>query len=161
MMRMVLLSAAAFLLLAPAFAVAEEKPEETGIRFRPVDIVLDSGDAKLAAYQVEVSYDKSRVKIVGIEGASADETEGFNRAPYYDGRGMSAGRIVIAAFVTDDALAPAGRALVARLHLRIEGDAEPDMSIRLITAARPGGERIEAEVELKEMAQPKKEGREA
>lgn len=138
----------------PGASKDPEQPRKAAIRFRPVDIFLDSGDARLAAYQVEVRYDKSQIKIVGVEGASAGEAEGFNPPPYYDRRGMDAGRIVIAAFVIDDAQAPSGRTRVATLHLRVEGERDgagegaPDMSIRLVTAARPGGERIEPEVEL-------------
>jgi hypothetical protein len=144
----------------PAATEDPDEPRKATIRFRPVDIFLDSDDARLAAYQVEVRYDKSRVKIVGVEGADADEAEGFNPPPYFDRKGTDAGRIVIAAFVTDDLLAPAGRTRVATLHLRVEGELKdelkgeregegaPGMSIRLVTAARPGGERLAPEVEL-------------
>ncbi len=177
---MSLVAAVLVVLLTSTLASAEEEPEvrkapeetgeveeapatedgnevrKTSIRFRPVDIFLDSRDAKLAAYQVEVRYDKSRIKIVGVEGADAEEAEGFNPPPYFDRKGMDAGRIVIAAFVTDDLLAPAGRTRVATLHLRVEeelkdereGEGALDMSVRLVTAARPGGERIAPEVEL-------------
>jgi len=181
---MSLLVALIAVFLTPALASAEEEPEgrkapdqagevediegtedareprkagrarKTTIRFRPVDIFLDSGDARLAAYQVEVRYDRSQIKIVGVEGADTEEAEGFNPPPYFDRKGMDAGRIVIAAFVTDDLLAPAGRTRVATLHLRVEGESDapgdgaPGMSVRLVTAARPGGERIEPEVEL-------------
>lgn len=138
---------AAFLLVAPPLAAAAER-----VSFRPLDIVVNSGNESLAAYQVEVTYDNSRVKIVGVEGGGA---KGWNPAPYYDGRGMTAGRIVIAAFVADDKHATTGRTRVARLHLRVEGEGDPELSIRLVTAARPGGERIEAEVGLVE---PEKKG---
>ena len=120
-------------------------PGEEKVRFLPLDVVVDSGEEKLAAYQIEVTYDASRVKIVGIEGG---EAAGFRDAPYYDRKGMTAGRIVIAAFVPDDDAAPSGRTRVARLHLRVEGDGAPDISATLVTAARPGGGRIEPEVEL-------------
>ena len=179
-LAMSLVAAVLVVFLIPTFASAEEEPEvpkapkkpeatersgesedpdeprKTTIRFRPVDVFLDSGDARLAAYQVEVRYDRSQIKIVGVEGADAEEAEGFNPPPYFDRKGMDAGRIVIAAFVTDDLLAPAGRTRVATLHLRVEGESDapgdgadvPGMSVRLVTAARPGGERIEPEVEL-------------
>ena len=120
-------------------------PGEERVRFLPLDVFVDSGEERLAAYQIEVTYDASRVKIVGIEGG---EAEGFREAPYYDRKGMTAGRIVIAAFVPDDDAAPSGRTRVARLHLRVEGDGELDCTVRLVTAARPGGGQIEPEVEL-------------
>lgn len=144
-------SAALAALLLAGTAAGEERP-----RFLPLDVVIDAGEERLAAYQIEVSYDSSRAKIVGIEGG---EAEGFKPAPYYDRRGMTAGRIVIAAFVSDDRDAPAGRTRVARLHLRVEGDAAPDISIEVITAARPGGGRIEAEAELAEPSSEREDER--
>ena len=133
--------------LASLFIIVGVAAGEESVRFRALDVVVDSGEEALAAYQIEVQYDSSRVKIVGIEGG---EAEGFKEAPYYDGKGMTAGRIVIAAFVADDEDAPQGRTRVARLHLRVEveGEGTPEISIELVTAARPGGGRIEAEVGL-------------
>ncbi len=90
-MRKLLTTAA--LLMALAHAASAE------VTFRPVDVYVDSGETPLAAYQVEVHYDKSRIKIVGLEGG---ETRAFNPPPYYDPAGLEEGRIVIAAFVPED-----------------------------------------------------------
>ena len=96
--------------------------------FRPVDVWVRTAGERLAAYQVEVTYDPKRVKIVGVEGG---EKGPFNEAPYFDPKGKTGGRIVVAAFTADDEAAPAGRLRVARLHLRVEGGGDPDIQIRL------------------------------
>lgn len=139
-------SAAATALVALAFAPAAQ----AAIAFRTVDVVVTS-DAPLAAWQVEVRYDRARVKVLSIEGG-----DGSWREPaYYDGRGMKAGRIVLAAFVDDDARATTGRARVARLHIQIELPEGADaaevigaMKVRLVAAAEAGGGRIAPKVEL-------------
>jgi hypothetical protein len=124
------------------------------VRFHTVDVYVDS-DAQLAAWQVEVRYDRARVKIVGLEGGEAGEDAAWGEPPHYDARGKEQGRIVLAAFVDDDAKATTGRARVVRLHLQIElpEGADADvvvgaMTVRLVTAAQAGGERITPEVEL-------------
>ncbi len=134
-MRRVLLIAVMLIFNAAGMAAAESGES---IRFRTAEIFIDSGDEKLAAWQVEVRYDKQSVAIVGLEGGDAV----FASPPYYDPRGMEGGRIVIASFTTDDAKAPAGKIRVTRLHLRISGS--PELAIRLITAAKPGGTKITA-----------------
>jgi hypothetical protein len=154
-MRILLTISAALLALAGA-ADAE-------VRFRPVDVYVDSGDAPLAAYQVEITYDKSRIKIAGLEGG---ETKAFKAAPYYDPRGLQAGRIMVAAFLPEkleDSAAPTGRTRVARLHLYVEADDEAqahkavaEMKIRLIAAASPEAEKITPFVELARPRKPAK-----
>jgi len=115
---------------------------------------MDS-DSPLAAWQVDVRYDRAKAKIVGLEGGDAAKGAAWREPPHYDTRGMSRGRIVIAAFVDDDAKATTGRARVARLHIQIElpegGDADgviKSMTVRLIAAAQAGGERIAPTVTL-------------
>ena len=142
-----------FLVLAAA-APAEEppivKPDDVPAvvgrgSFQAVDVWIDAGALPLAAYQVEVRYDAARVKVVGVEGG---DRGAFNAAPYHDPAGKAGGRIVVASFTTEDARAPAGRVRVARLHLRVEGGGDPEVTIRLVTAAQAGGERIQPEVAL-------------
>jgi hypothetical protein len=113
-------------------------------RFVAYDLRIDAGDAALAAWQVEVTYDAATTKVLSLEGG---ETEGFRDAPHHDRRGLEGGRIVIATYVPADDLAPVGPTRVARLHLRTEGDT-PAPAVRLVTAARPGGEVIEARATL-------------
>ena len=52
--------------------------------------------------------------------------------------------IIIAAFTGDDGKAPKGKTRVARLHLQIAGAEPPALEIKLMTAAKPGGIRIDA-----------------
>jgi len=124
-----------------AGAVERVEPEDIGpVRFRTADVFIDSGGRQLAAWQIEVRYDKKQTAIVGLEGGAG----AFKEPPYYDPKGMESGRIVIAAFTTNDNLAPKGKNRVARLHLRISGESRPDMAVSLITAAEPGGNKISA-----------------
>ena len=134
------------LVLCGSLAAEEARELQPG-SFRTLDIWVDSNGESLAAYQIEIVYDRSKMKVVGIEGG---ESKAFNAAPYYDPAGMSGGRIVIAAFTAKDEDAPRGRTRVARLHLHVTGPGAPGVEIRLVTAARPGGARIEPKVELAE-----------
>ncbi|MBI5725458.1 MAG: hypothetical protein HZA50_15990 [Planctomycetes bacterium] len=115
--------------------------------FRAVDVWVDSAETPLAAYQVEVNYDQKAVKIVGVEGGVP---VCYRSAPYYDEAGKAGGRIILAAFVSDDNTAPAGKVRVARLHLQIAGETLPDCQIKLVTAAKPGGERFKPVAQISE-----------
>lgn len=129
----------------PVSDVQARTAQEPIVRFQAIDLYVDSGEHRLVAYQVEMRFDKSRVEVVGVEGG---EAEVFKGAPHYDPRGLAGGRLILAAFTTDHKNAPRGRTRVARSHLRIEGEGQPDLGIRLITAAEPGGQRIKAKVDL-------------
>ena len=121
----------------------EPGAEESTVRFQAMDIFIDSKTEALAAFQVDVRYEKDRVKIVGLEGG---ETESYQEPPYFDPKGMEHGRIILAGFTLDDP--PKGETRVARLHLRIQEEMMPDLTIWVMTAARPGGERIAAKARL-------------
>ncbi|HOX08103.1 MAG TPA: hypothetical protein PK280_17030 [Planctomycetota bacterium] len=136
-----LLAALALLPLGAALAAGEAAARPTTSSFRAVDVWVDSGTERLAAYQVEVTYDAARVRIVGVEGG---EPAGFRDAPWFDEAGKTGGRIVLAAFVPQDSQAVNGARRVARLHLQVEGDAAPALTVKLVAAAKPGGERIKA-----------------
>lgn len=139
-----------------AVTVGQEAKKPPQSRFQTVNLYLDSGDAKLAAYQVDVRYDGKRVKIVGIEGGEGGEGDGFADAPRYDRAGLEGGRIVLAAFTAADKDAPAGRTRVATLHLYVEGEGAPDINVRLVVAAAPGGEKIQSKVTLETQQEDKK-----
>jgi hypothetical protein len=152
MRRLALLAA----VIIGAALAGEGKPEPPPVSFRAVDVSVDSGEAALAAYQVEVAYDARRVKVVGVEGG---ERDGFRDAPYFDEAGKTGGRIVLGAFVADDGLAGKGAQRVARLHLAVEGAAAPECSVKLVTAARPGGKRIQAAAEVKDSGSAEEKGK--
>jgi len=108
------------------------------VRFVALDIYADTGARPLAAWQIELNCDPSQAKIVGVEGAG-------DKTPYYDPAALQGGRIILASFSTEAAL-QSGRVLVARVHLQETGS--PVYTPTLITAAAPGGERLNPKIEL-------------
>jgi len=131
---------------------------EGAVRFRTVDLVAMS-DAPLAAWQVEVRYDRARIKVLSLEGGEADADAAWGEPPHHDARGMKGGRIVLAAFVDEDAKATTGRVRVARLHLQVElpcgretgaaiAEVVGAMTVRLVAAAETGGGFIAPSVKL-------------
>ncbi len=136
------LRASLALVLAVAFlAPGASRSDEPAVRFAAVDVFVDSGDATLVAWQVEISYDRAACALAGVEGGERP----FAREPYYDPKGLTAGRIVIADF-TQVGKPRRGRIRVARLHLELRG--EPKLSVRLVTAATHGGAKIVAQAQL-------------
>ncbi|MHC5053403.1 MAG: hypothetical protein ACYTKD_01655 [Planctomycetota bacterium] len=152
--------AATNVVAASLIALCAARVAEGAIEFRTVDVFITS-DAPLAAWQVDVRYDRSTVKILSLEGGEEGEDAAWREPPHHDARGMSRSRIMLAAFVNDDAKATTGRARVARLHVEITvADGDPgtrnaaaadiigSMRVRLVAAAQAGGERIAPTVEL-------------
>jgi hypothetical protein len=133
----------AILFLSAGFA---RTPPGGEMRFRALDVFIDTGGRPLAAWQIEIRGEDGTSKIVGVEGG---EPAPFAGAPYYDPAALQGGRIIIAAFTTDEN-PPAGRIRVARLHLVEAGGEKPVYSARVLAAATRGGERIDVRVELKE-----------
>jgi hypothetical protein len=138
-------TAALILMLAlhqPLISYANQPSAE--IRFLGMDLWIDSGGDGLAAYQVEITYDRRAVRIVGLEGGQSGS---YTNAPYYDQKGFESGRIIVAAFTTDQD-APKGRIRVATIHIAVEGNAAPGLTCKLMTAAQSGGRRITPGIEL-------------
>jgi hypothetical protein len=128
------------MMLGSLFATAQEKPAVTP-RFETRDLVVDSGKASLAAWQVELKYDPAIVAIVGIEGGTAPF--GPDKPPFYDPKGMTGGRIILANLTTSAKL-KSGPQTVARLHLRIQGEGAPKLAAKVVTAGTAGGTKIPA-----------------
>ena len=103
-------------------------------RFVAVEVYAETGAAPLAAWQIEIQTD---AKIVGVEGVK--------ETPYYDPAALQGGRIILAQFTTEPN-PPAGRVLVARVHLMQSG--KTDYTAKLMAAASPGGERISPKIDL-------------
>ena len=81
--------------------------------------------------------------VVGIEngdGAFAAE------APYHDARALQGGRIVVAAFTTDEV--KPGRIRVVTLHMQESGTGEVDYASKVMAAATSGAEKIDAKIEF-------------
>ena len=131
------------MLFGGVFAMAQEKPTA---RFETRELVVDSGKATLAAWQVELKYDPATVAIVGIEGGDAAPF-GPDKPPFYDPKGLTAGRIILAN-LTGSATLRSGTQAVARLHLRILGAGEPKITAKVMAAGTAGGARIPATATL-------------
>lgn len=135
------------LLISVALSGAQRPPAEPGtprrpVRFRALDVIIDSGDAELAAYQVEV-----RGTHVQLQSVENGEHPAFDEPPYYDREALQHDRIILAALHTGADL-PKGRTRVARLHLYVVGDETLDCTATLTVAADRDGERIAATVTL-------------
>ena len=107
------------------------------VEFVAVDIYANSDGKGLAAWQIELDCDPARAKIVGVEGGE--------KPPFYDPAALQGGRIILASFSTEPH-PPAGRVLVARVHL--EEIVKTDYAVKVMAAAAPGGERIEPKIDL-------------
>jgi len=129
--------------LALAAGVSAQDGSET-VRFCAVDIYIDPANETLAAYQFELTANGTQVKIVGIEGG---DHPAFSEPPYYDPKALKSGRIVIAAFNTGKQL-PDNRTRVARVHLMVSGDGEPDITVKRIAFASASGQKISADITL-------------
>lgn len=130
------------LALAMLAATTDARAEEPA-RFQPVDIVVDVGNRSLGAYQIEIVIKSGDASIVGVEGG---EPAAFESAPYYDPKALAGGRIIIAAYSTDDAL-PSGRIHVATLHLRVVG-AAPVYQATALAAADGEGQPLSISAEV-------------
>lgn len=134
-----------FILYSSLFAGnAEEEDCKSKISFRTAEVYVDSKKDALAAYQIDINYDKEKIKIVGLEGG----TDGFKKPPFYDLAGLEGGRIIIAAFVDNDTHARNGKTRVARLHLQTMGCTPYVLKTEPMVAARPGGKEIPVDVEV-------------
>jgi hypothetical protein len=140
---------AVFLLAVPTGAQEAKAPAAGVPRFATVDVLIDSNDKPLAAYQFEFAAETGDVKIVGVEGG---EHPAFQGAPYYDPEALDHGRIVIAAFNTGRDL-PKGRTRVATLHLRVAGPTAPRYAVKLVVAADADACQIPGEIHVIEGAQ--------
>jgi len=136
---------ASICLIVPVLAQQSEQDYSTaqsGVRFAPLHIYVDSGNKSLAAYQFELKAAAGQIKIVGVEGG---RHEAFKEAPYYDLAALAKDRIIIAAFSTGGDL-PKGRTRIATIHLQIAGDAEPQYELKLAVAADADAKEIPAEI---------------
>ncbi len=136
------------LCLICAGLVAQEPGSKETVRFRAVDISLDTKDKPLAAYQLEFLATAGDVKIVGIEGG---EHSAFAQPPFYDPKAMQQDRVITAAFSTEVAdKLPKGKTRVATIHIQTKGAVEPKFELKLQVAADAGGNKITAQASVEE-----------
>jgi hypothetical protein len=128
---------------------AQEQPAKAeAIRFRTVEIFVESGDKPLAAYQLEFKANGGNAKIVGVEGG---EPAAFKEAPFYDPKAMQQERVIIAAFSTATAdKLPKGKTRVATIHLQITGEQPPRYEVQVKTAATVDGKEISVHANAEE-----------
>lgn len=118
------------------------------VRFRAVDIFIDSRETPLAAYQLEFSIKGGNARVVGVEGG---EHPAFKDAPFHDPKAIQQERVIIAAFNTSAAdKLPKGRTRVATIHLQVIGEQPPEYVVRLETAATTEGRKISVEATFEE-----------
>ncbi len=142
-------------LMAPAFAivargqttptVGQDRPAATTApsHFAAVDIFVDSGLNPMGAYQFELTFAGGDARIVGVEGG---ELAAYAGPPFYDPAALHGdGRIIIAAFSTDEVL-PTRRNRVARVHVQIVSEQLPEPGVQLIVAGAADGSPITASI---------------
>ena len=136
-----------------AFAVgirAQTSKNVVATHFASVDVLVDPHETALAAYQVEFVANAEQVTLVGIEGG---EHTAFKQPPYYDPKALAGNRVILAALNTGMDL-PKSKTRVARLHLRISGADDPNMTAKLIVAASGNDQPIAADVSVAQGAKP-------
>ena len=137
-----------FFWLAAGLFAQQPATEEGRIRFRAVDIYVDSKASPLAAYQLEFAATNGVAKIVGIEGG---EQPAFHEPPFYDPTAMKHERVILAAFSTETAdKLPTGKTRVATVHLEVVGAIEPEFALELQVAGNLDGTKIPAEASFAE-----------
>ena len=134
----------------PLWTTTSTTPLASEVRFQSVDITLDPKGQPLAAYQLEFVADAARVKLVGVEGG---DHAAFREPPYYDPAALSQHRVILAAFSTSADL-PRIATRVARLHVQITGDGQPEWSAKLIFASSATSDSIPADVKVSEGVKP-------
>lgn len=143
------MSTFAGLVLFAASLLGPPKPEQTHARVYSVDILVDSGEHALGAYQVEMTAVREGLlppAVLVVEGGEPGE---FAEPPRYDARAVRGGRLILAWFslAAENAL-PKGRTRVARVHLRVDGPGpEPVIAARAMAAGNARAERIEVSAE--------------
>jgi hypothetical protein len=132
----------------PAQVIPTAGPE-TG-RFMVVDVMVETGQHPLAAYQIQVAGTNSNgaVKVAGIEGG---EPAAFRSAPYYDPAAMQGERVILGAFSTAPAAQlPRGEMRIATVHCLVSGDSRPVFRATVSAAATTDGQPISIHVNVKE-----------
>lgn len=117
---------------------AQDKAE-----FHSYEIIIQADQkVSLSAWQVELSYDKTKTKITAIEGGDKP----FPEPADYDSRGLTAGKIILASFTLKKTT---GRReyKVSRIHLYGPKDEMP--KIKLVIAADSKGKKIKAKALLR------------
>lgn len=135
---------AAFLVCAAAVFGFDKPPGSVGMRparFAAVDVFVDVGAGRLGAWQVEFvgSVNGGAVELVGVEGG--EPKQAFEKPAYFDPEALAHDRVIIAAYALGSDL-PTGNARVARLHVRVTGEHDPEFVVKVMKAADGAGNEI-------------------
>src|SRR5688572_4302910 len=108
--------------------------------FAVYDIYLEPHGEPLAAYQLKIWDKNAAIKIISVEGG---EHRAFQKAPFFDPKAIQRDIIKLAAFdARKSGDLPTHRTRVASLHVEIGPGLNPNLSIMIEAAARPGGTKI-------------------
>jgi hypothetical protein len=118
------------------------------IRFTQLKIYIDSTEAALAGYQLDLSIQAGDVKFVGIGNG---QHTAFSTPAYYDPKAMQTEQLNLSAFTTAAVKdLPIGKTLVAQIQIIVRGDVKPKYQIKLRHAVDAKGMPIRATVSLEE-----------
>jgi hypothetical protein len=121
--------------------------ETNTLRFLAVDVIVDSQDQPLAAYQIDLKAPPG-TRIVGIEGGAP---AAFSEPPHYDPKAIQGEQVILGAFSTlPERQLPKGRTRVATIHLQSEKAAVPEFVIQSATAANAKGSKIKVQTTVEE-----------
>jgi hypothetical protein len=135
-------------LLGVNLAAQQSVTNDSAVRFRAVDIYVDSKESPLAAYQIEFSVTNGNARIVGIEGG---EHPAFTEPPFYDPKAMQHERVIVAAFSTNPVSnLPKGKTRLATIHIQTRRAVGPEFELKLQAAADSNGKKIPAEASAQE-----------
>ncbi len=111
--------------------------------FHSYEIIIQLNEKQIiSAWQIELTYDKDKTKITAIEGGDAPFTEPAD----YDARGLTAGKIILAAFSLKKSGAER-EFKVGRIHLY--GPLGKPPKIRQLITVDANGKKIKAKVLLR------------
>ena len=133
---------AAFVLSLAILLSAAPCRGEDGAPYFPIEVYVDAGEDRLAAYQLEIQL--AGAEIVGVEGG---EHTAFGTPPYYDPAALRGSRIKLAALSTARDL-PSGRTRIATLHIREVGPAPATWTVSSSLATDSAAKAIDVRVEL-------------
>lgn len=138
------------ILLLPVLSITaqnDQKYETAGsddVRFGYIDVYMDPAGKGLSAYQFELKAVEGTIEIVGVEGG---DHPAFSKPPYYDPQALSHDRIIIAAYTTGTEL-PVSNSRIARIHIQVSGEIEPEYTAVLQASADKDGNGIETTITI-------------
>lgn len=128
-----------FLLFAYNLNAQEKKS------FHAMEVIVESEeDIELGAWQAELMFDSSKVKITGIEGGDKP----FENPADYDSKGMTKGKLILASFTLKKT--GAGKKFkVGVIHFYGDIKDIEKCRLKLVVAADSKGKKVKAQIFLR------------